>query len=1481
VDYKEHSACGVGFNVSLNNHFSHKTLQWGLKALVNLEHRGGSAADLQTGDGSGIMTDIPRALFGIGETDGLANLFLPKTITERVRALRVFEETFYHKGLQVVGYREIPVDINVLSVAARESRPEFLMAFIRRPDHCTTRYGFEKLLYAAKQLTRSRLKEAGIVRQFFFTSLSAGTVVYKALTSSAKLPEFYLDLQNAAFTTRFSLFHRRFSTNTATAWDTAQPFRMVAHNGEINTISSNRSWAYSRERAMGLREDELLTHSGISDSGSVNEMIEALTYLSSIPHPEDILAIMMPQTETSDPYYKFWGRAMEPWDGPALMTYSDGRTVGARLDRSGFRPCRWAQTSDHFYLSSEAGSFEIPEQDILQKGALNGGASISIRIKTSEVVFKDASRSRENLNATFDPRVVPLPRIEKEPEFTPAELLKKLIFFNYTDEDLSKIITPLVKEGKEGIGSMGDSARLAILSEETRSLYDFFYQRFAQVTNPPLDFLREKIVTDMSVILGRKPNIFEPKELLPLKIGVELPGPVLTLGQMAHLKSQNEQTGFEGEWPKTYVFDATFARADGVAGVVAKLNAFRDQAIAAVKRKVSIFIVSDKNADENNPPIPSILVLRSILQDMNHTGQRLRLSVVIETGEVKETHSLAVLTAFGAAAVCPYLMLELAKTHPIDLLGEATGSSTERELTLVRALELGLLKIMSKAGVSSFRAYQGSELFTILGFSPEVHQRFFPRQTSAVGGLYLKQIIDLVLKNSSGEPATETHGASGLIDNFLYKEHLRARVGERHSMTLSRSKTVHKLIKTPAESGKLSPLYSQYLKEGSETDPISFRHLLRPIPAETPLDLDRVENREQIFAKFGSGAMSFGAINAESQRDILLAMKEIGGRSNSGEGGENPFYYTDGITAHTKQIASGRFGVTAEYLVTGQEIQIKIAQGAKPGEGGQLMAVKVDEDIARARFSDPQVDLISPPPMHDIYSIEDLKQLIYEVRQLKSDAKVSVKLVSGEGIGTIAVGVVKAGADLIQISGHDGGTGASALSSMKHAGIPWELGLWESHRALIAQNIRQNVTLRVDGALYSGRDIVTAALLGAEQYDFGKLLLVAEGCIMARICEKNTCPTGIATHNPKFKRLYRGSKDRIIELLAHIAEDVRIILSEMGVNSLRQIVGCSDRLEIDPKFSHRVENLNLDLSCFMGQALPISEKQVNPFIEKISSINAEISGQILGNEKPARTAPFTFAVGPADRAVMATVNGKIALDVAKNRRIPHSKAAFPPTSLEFYGSAGQGFAVFMQEGLTVRLFGEANDSVAKSMSGGKVVINPSPQATFSAPENSIIGNCALYGATGGTLFVNGMAGARFAVRNSGATSVVESVGMHACEYMTRGTVVILGECGSNVGAGMTGGELFFRKEFRENLNSEYIVAVPCDEADEIKLRALLTDYLEETGSKTARECLNRGREWRAEFYKALPFAKANRLNLAISESRLVTVALGAEAAISI
>ncbi len=1419
----EKDGCGVGFLVSLKNQKTHEILQHGVHALECMEHRGGVGPD-NIGDGAGIMTSIPFELFNREpDTFAVAFLFIPQDLMKQKTSLQVFEETFWQYGLKVVEYRDVPVNTAVLSPQSLKVMPKIVQAIIARPHHCRTLYSFERLLYHARQTTRSKEKENGIHHEFFFASLSPRNIIYKALCRSEDLGKFYLDLQNPAYKTNFALFHRRFSTNTVSTWDKVQPFRLIAHNGEINTIEGNRAWGITREKDLGLRPDELVTHTGISDSGGLNEIAEALRYRSGIPKLAETMAILIPPAHTDSNYYKFWSRGMEPWDGPAMVSFSDGKYIGARLDRNGFRPCRWQKTEDHFYLASEAGVFNIDQETILAKGALSSGESVTINIMSGAISFLDPKDFPENKGANFDPQTVQVKYLP--PKMKEENLLARQKLFNFSKEEVEKVIIPMTVEAKEPLSSMGDTACLPFLSNEHRSIFDFFYQDFAQVTNPPIDYIREKIVTDMRVFLGRKPNIFEPKEFIPLKPCLELDGPVISLGQMEYLSSLKENSTHQDLRSNT--IDITFPANSDLEGFMDRLNEIREEAIRALKKGFSLIILSDRKASKDHLPIPSILAMSYLNMGLSNTGQRLRVSLILETGDVRNPHQLACLLSYGASAVCPYMAIETALHSNDPRLSQLFHE--EREKQLLKAMKEGVLRVMSKRGISVFRSYQGSKLFTPVGLGQDVLDTFFKKKVSVLGGYTLPMLLDLI-KNSARFDQEE------LTNLFLYKEQASMKSGESHTLTSARSRAIHKLLQE--ETLEKSFEHFKNLSNDLAEKPLLIRHLLEPIKAKQPLNLNDVQSHKEILTTFGSGAMSFGAISAEAQRDLILAFREVNGRSNSGEGGENPFYESEGIVATVKQIASGRFGVTAEYLVNGQEVQIKIAQGAKPGEGGQLMGVKVTEEIAKARFTTPGVDLISPAPQHDIYSIEDLKELIYEIKELYPKLKVSVKLVSGDNIGAISVGVAKAGADIIQISGGDGGTGAASLLSMKHAGLPLEIGLLEVHRALVDNGMRKRIVLRADGGFITGRDIIVAALLGADEFDFGKLLLVGEGCIMARVCEKNTCPTGIATHNPKFKALYKGQASKVVRLLECVALEVQEILSTMGQKSLQHITGMNHLLESNPKFSDVIESKGIVIDHF------IHDHGHTPDVV-FHEESRELLNELVVKEFETRD---YFNISNYDRAVPAMLAGQYSLKNIKKHDTPMPESA----KLKFVGSAGQGFAVFNVKELDIRLEGEANDSVAKGMSGGRVVITPNIKAAhFEPTKNTIIGNCALYGATGGTLYVHGNAGDRFAVRNSGATAIVESVGLHACEYMSGGMVWILGETKRNIGAGMSGGAVFLKGSNLPHINTDYLKQVPVQPEDLKILTELGENYLAETGSVTMKALLS-SQEIKNLFIKLIP-----------------------------
>ncbi|MGK0367197.1 MAG: glutamate synthase domain-containing protein 2/glutamate synthase domain-containing protein 3, partial [Thermoproteota archaeon] len=1355
-------------------------------------------------------TSIPHELLGIDSSCAVASLFAPEDQEQYELAKLVFEDTFEQFGLIVKSYREVPINRDALFSETQKSIPRIVQAFIKRPNHCRTQASFDSLLYNAKQQVRYMGQKRGINKEFFFNSLSSSTIIYKALCTSSQLEEFYLDLKNPLFKTNLVLFHRRFSTNTLPSWQLVQPFRLIAHNGEINTIEGNRAAAVSREKSLGLRRDQILTRRGSSDSANFNDMVEALKYRSSISLLKDILAIMIPPAgQDESRYFKFWSRAMEPWDGPALITYTDGKYIGARLDRSGFRPCRWQMNDEYITVCSEAGAFEFEQSEMTECGILSAGKSINIHLLSGEVDFLNPHRSSRNENVIFDAR------LEKLPYLTPlngnSHYENMMSTFYFTKEDLKNELIPIIENGVGPIGSMGDTATIPALSVVHRSIYDYFFQDFAQVTNPPLDYIREKMVTSLKVYLGRKPNIFYPNEMIPVFKAIELKTPILSLGQMEHISDHQNSS----------LINICFKRTNDVKDFMQAIDECVAKAVLAVQNGKTILILSDRSAYYETPAIPSIIVMRAVQIKLNRLGLRLRVSVIVDSGEIRNCHQIAVLISFGASAICPYLALDFARSDK-DLKFKKDYTVDDKELRLIKAFGSGLLKIMAKRGISVVRSYQGSELFTILGLGSEILLELFNKHQLTLGGMSFQNLLDNIMNR------TEQTKDGKIPNNFIYKEHAAGKIGEKHSLTTKKTKLLHNILRD--EFAGVESAAWKFFKSEVRKFPINIRDLFSF--KVNKINNLQIQSRSEILKKFGSGAMSYGSISAESQRDIFLAMNEVHGRSNSGEGGENPYYYSDGITAKIKQIASGRFGVTAEYLVAANEVQIKIAQGAKPGEGGQLMGIKVDEKIAKARFSNPGVSLISPPPHHDIYSIEDLKQLIYEIKQLKPGIRVGVKLVAGKHIGPISLGVAKAGADIIHVSGGNGGTGAANLMSMKHAGLPWEIGLKEVHEQLSEARLRENVILRVDGGLICGDDIIMGAIYGADEFDFGKMLLVSQGCIMARVCEKNICPAGIATQDKKFKKRYKGEVDQVVKYLNYVAEDVRQLLAETGIASLADLIGRTDLLIINPKSYDFIETTKLDLDFFLhGLAQKGFSSFSTQFDTEINSLNLKIINDFKENKNNQ-----SYNIKSTDRAIPVSINGLLAQEVVNkreelgfnNQEVLQEKTV----CLNFTGHAGQGFGVFNMKGVELRLKGSANDSVAKGMSGGKIVIMSSEGAKFKASENVLIGNTCLYGATGGSLYLNGNAGDRFCVRNSGATVVVESVGLHACEYMTGGAVVILGHTLGNIGAGMTGGNIYTIKENISKRNKDFLLTQDLTNKDKEFLQETLNDFKNETNSKT-------------------------------------------------
>ncbi len=1417
----EFDACGVGF-IGSKGAPGRYVVDMALRGLKAVEHRGARAADNKTTDGIGVMLSIPHKLLGISEGTAVGQCFLPLDSGKQRESLDTLCGVLRQHGLSLSGIRTVPTNPEALGPIGQKTRPGVFQIFIARPA-ALPGDEFEARLYSVWR-DAEQLAAAGSLAASF-CSLSTNRLVYKALCTAIDFDQFYPDLLNPEFESSFALFHRRFSTNTTTSWSRAQPFMFVAHNGEINTIAANRTMMAAREQQLGLPIGSLLTAGGLSDSGSLDQSVAAIVgsgQFSAVKEAlggklSNIVKALIPPSGHGEAWLE---SKFEPWDGPALISFCDGTVLGARLDRNGFRPFHVVETTKALFACSEAGAFALDGADIVRKFRLGAGESIWMEPGTGNVTFDEARPLHPGKDTV----------VHRVPAGTAAgaagsDYQARARWYAITSEEITEILSPMILTGKEGIGSMGDTARLAAVSTEPRAFGDFLYQSFAQVTNPPIDFLREREVTDLRMFLHGK-----GKDLL------QLSSPVLTPSQL--------------DWVVTHTPAEKLCRVEASVNAESSLSDWvarvADEVTASVANGAETILLSDAAIVPGGYPVPGPLAVGAIEHALKSKGLLGRAALIVESGDIKSAHEAAMTISAGATAVAPSFAFEVASK-----LAAEKGVPEEQAVENLRtALTEGVLKIMSKVGISVARSYRGSRLFTPMGLAKEVSD-LLGGPDSPVGGLSLAA-LDRHLRMRS-----QVGGDAALPHLRLFREDLRGGTGERHEMTQKTAKHLHGILSelrlSSPDVSRAADLYREYISSLESSEPVALRHFLELKKLEQSAGAAEIQSRDGILATFGSGAISFGAIGKFPQRDIFRAMQIIGGRSNSGEGGENPLYYKDGTTASTKQIASAHFGVSADYLNRGtREVQIKIGQGAKPGEGGQLMGVKVSVEIAQARHARPGQDLISPPPLHDIYSIEDLAQKIRELRIVAPQAKISVKLVAGANIGTIAVGVAKCGADTIHIAGHDGGTGAAGLLSMKHTGLPWEVGLSEAHRALVEEGVRDRVTLRVDGGLRSGRDVVVASILGADEFDFGKLLLVGQGCLFLRVCQTNKCSPGIATQDPKLEAKYESQQhDRaqdIANLLRIIAEDARRTLAEINATSLAEVRGKVSLLEARSDWKEHLVKRGVDFGRILSEPhAPIYSGK------RDSVIQAPRERAVVGGDETVGSVFWgqdvtvdTGKITPEYQAFGAWSAGALArrvhvahLDMIRDQDGADLSVTQPRgvLTLTAQGSAGQSFGVFCRSGMRLVLHGEANDSVAKSMSGGEIHILPDPKLALQPESVSIIGNVAMYGATGGTLYVHGKAGDRFAVRNSGGTAVVEGVGMHGCEYMTSGSVIILGSCGKNLGSGMTGGLLFVAAEECGKLTGKGLVAAPCTDEQRAWLVNELKRYHSITGSLSAYQVL--------------------------------------------
>ncbi len=1471
----EHDACGVGFVASIHGERTNSILKKAIACVCRLAHRGAMDADAKTGDGAGVLTQIPYDLFRL-EVEKLGHklfrdsdlavgvLFLPRNNEyEKGVCHRVIQEVIEKRGLYLFGWRPIPINMKVLGDKALATCPEFEHALIGRPpDSKLDDEAYERTLFLCRNEIEDRVAASG-VKHFYIPSFSSRTIVYKGLLTSPQLEKFYLDLRSPLYKTAIAVFHQRYSTNTFPTWPLAQPFRFMGHNGEINTIHGNRLWTKAREPELQspffgeeIKHLRPVIQPGSSDSGSFDNALELLVMGGrDLMHGMLMLAPAAYEADSSlSPdvrgFYDYHSCLNEPWDGPAALVMCDGLSVAACLDRNGLRPARYKITKDGMVLlSSEVGVGDIDEKTVIEKGRLAPGEILAIDTVRKKVLRNDEIKKTYAARKPYAEWVKAnlktiTPGTALEPEtFSESTLLQQQLAFGFNDEEIKIILKPMVETGEEAVGSMGDDSPLAALSTRPKMLTDYFKQLFAQVTNPPIDSIREKLVMSVELICGHRTNWLqetpEQAKLLRLK------SPVLTNAELQEILSISDPA-FQSQ-----KISCLFKADGGVASFEQALDRICSEAEAAVHAGKTLIVLSDRGVTSSFASLPMLLAVGAVHHFLIRKDKRMKVSLIVETGECRDVHQFACLFGFGASGVNPYLMLA---TY-LDLQTNAGLKVTEKSLLVKNyraAIEKGLLKIMAKMGISTLASYCGGQIFEAIGIHPEVIEKYFTGTATRVGGLRLKEICEETLSRHTNAFTAD----SKLQDAGVYRFR---REGEMHAITPPVIQNLHTYVglKGGDKTGKIEE-YEKYVKAVLESQPLALRHCL-DLKKSTAIPLSEVEPIEEIRRRFTTAAMSLGALSPEAHETLAIAMNRIGGKSNSGEGGEDRARFTtmpngDSKNSRIKQVASGRFGVTAEYLASAAEIEIKMAQGAKPGEGGALNGNKVNGIIARLRHATPGTSLISPPPHHDIYSIEDLAQLIYDLKQVNPRAKVCVKLVAEAGVGTIAAGVAKAHADIILISGHDGGTGNAPLSAVKNTGVPWELGLAEAQQVLLLNGLRNRVTLRTDGGMKSGMDIIVGALLGAEEFNFGSIALIAAGCVYVRQCHLNTCPVGVATQDERLRAKFKGSPENIIQFFNGVAEEVRQIMASLGIRTFNELIGRTDLLQQRQIPNHPKAN-TLDLQRLLAMPeIDDTTPRYHTWERNDRLEDQSLDDIILQDAKSAlktkQKAVFKYKVKNTHRSIGSQLSGEIGYQ--------YGDETLPEGTLELRleGTAGQSLGAFLVKGVRIHLTGEANDYVGKSMSGGEIVLVPVANPLFDPKMNSICGNTNLYGATGGSLFVRGCAGERFAVRNSGATAVIEGIGDHGCEYMTNGTVVVLGGTGKNFGAGMSGGVAYVLDEtnqFEKRYNPAMVDIVRVKEAeDSLKLKELIYKHLELTESAFAKEILASWAKYEALFWKVVP-----------------------------
>jgi len=1453
----EHDACGIGLYAHLKGTPTHDIVKKGLHMLCKLEHRGGQGSDPETGDGAGIMVQIPHDYFKYTCSNielpesghyGVGMMFLPQDENERQKLEELINEVIVQEGQKLLGWRTVPVNVGKIGKQAKESQPFIRQVFVGRSDEIKNDIDFERKLYVIRKQIENQVTEDSYL---YFASFSSRTIVYKGLLTPEQIDEFYLDLKDERFTSAFALVHSRFSTNTFPSWERAHPNRYLIHNGEINTLRGNVNWMKAREmqfksEAFGSDLEKvtpILDMNG-SDSSILDNAFEFFVLAGRKPAHAAMMLIPEPWTEVDmeekkKAFYEYHSCLMEPWDGPTAISFTDGKQIGAILDRNGLRPARYYVTKDDYIIfSSEVGVIDVDPQNVLYKDRLSPGKMLLIDLEEGRIIsdkeIKEEMASEKPYQKWVSKNIVSineLPNAEVQEKTNNLILTQKA--FGYTYEDVSKTIVAMVEEGKDPIGSMGYDTPLAVLSDRPQNLFNYFKQLFAQVTNPPIDAIREKLVTSTFTLLGQEGNILHPDEKASRRIRLETP--FISNEQLAALKNN--------PYPEFKSATISILFKDDLEEALEDVFKQADQAI---ENGASLLILSDRGVNDENVAIPSLLAGSGLHQYLVRKGTRTKASIILETGEAREVHHFAALIGFGVDAVNPYLTLET--IHQVIEDGTLSISYNEAVKKFLKAATDGVVKVMSKMGISTIQSYRGAQIFEAIGIGEEVIEKYFTGTASQLSGITL----DVIAKEAK---LRHEKAFKGLLEDQILdtgSELQWRKNGEHHAFN---PKTIHTLQWACRKNDyNLFKTFSKLANEERMTflrNLFEFKGDLRPVP------IDEVEPVESIVRRFKTGAMSFGALSKEAHEALAIAMNKLGAKSNSGEGGEDPDRYTpdkngDFRRSAIKQIASGRFGVKSHYLVNAEELQIKMAQGAKPGEGGQLPGKKVYPWVAKVRGSTPGVGLISPPPHHDIYSIEDLAQLIHDLKNSNRDARISVKLVSKAGVGTIAAGVAKGCADVIVISGYDGGTGASPKTSIKHAGLPWELGLAETHQTLMLNGLRDRVVLETDGKLMTGLDVVMAALLGAEEYGFATAPLVVLGCVMMRACHLDTCPVGVATQNPELRKKFMGEPEHVVNYMLFVAQEVREIMAQLGFRTVDEMVGRTDVLRVSERAKNHWKAKYLDLTrlLYQIQGPRTFRTPQNHKIDQSFDVNKLLPAiqPALLDKQPVEE---YFTITNIER-VVGTIAGS---EVTK--RYGEEGLEEDTIKLHFTGSAGQSFGAFVPNGMTLNLVGDANDYVGKGLSGGKIIVKNPKEVSFTSGENVIIGNVAFYGATSGEAYIQGRAGERFCVRNSGVKAVVEGVGDHGCEYMTGGRVVILGPVGKNFAAGMSGGIAYVftddQESFKKLCNKEMILFETLEDSDEQKeVLEMIQKHYQYTDSPKAANILANWDQFVNKFVKVIP-----------------------------